>query len=74
MLDKKAVGGLIQKQRKSKGLRQEDVAGKTGLSRTYICDIENGRYSPSLETLMRLASALEVPVVALLPVENDLAH
>lgn len=67
MLDKKTLGAIIKKQRKLKGLRQEDVAEKAAISRSYVCDIENGRYAPSLETLVKLAAAIDVPVVNLFP-------
>lgn len=68
---KKQVGVLIQNQRKSKGLRQEDLAAKSGLSRSYICDIENGRYAPSVETLFKISGALGVQAVELLPRESE---
>lgn len=67
MLDKRKIGELIMKARREKGLTQEDVAVLTGLSRSYICDVENGRYAPSLETLMRLSLAFNVPVCQFVP-------
>lgn len=66
MLDKKVLGLKIKEVRKTKNMRQDDLAIKSNLSRTYICDIENGRYTPSLDTLLRLASVLEVPVTDLI--------
>lgn len=60
MLDKKAVGKLIQDCRKLKRLKQSEVARLTGLSRNYLSDIENGRYMPSVETISKLATCLEL--------------
>ncbi|MBO2943610.1 helix-turn-helix transcriptional regulator [Paenibacillus sp. F411] len=60
MMDKKLIGKIIQSQRKSKKLRQYEVSEKTGLSRNYISDIENGRYMPSVETLSKLANFLDL--------------
>nr|DAP60126.1 MAG TPA: helix-turn-helix domain protein [Caudoviricetes sp.] len=32
----------------------------TGVSRSYICDIETGRMSPSMKTLMRITDSLSL--------------
>jgi transcriptional regulator with XRE-family HTH domain len=71
MLDKKAMGALIQRRRKDQGMRQEDVSEKSGLSRSYICDVEKGRYIPSIDTLLKIAGALGVPVTDLMPLDQD---
>ncbi|AIQ29320.1 iduronate sulfatase [Paenibacillus sp. FSL P4-0081] len=55
MLDKKALGATIKKLRKEKKLKQIEVSTITNLSRNYISDIENGRYSPSLDAILKLA-------------------
>lgn len=60
MLDKKALGDLIQEKRRAKGLRQSDVSDKIGVTRNYLSDIERGRYSPSVKTLMKLAAVLDL--------------
>jgi len=59
-MDKKVIGKIIQNQRKNKKMRQYEVSEKTGLSRNYISDIENGRYMPSVETLSKLANCLDL--------------
>ncbi|WP_211746395.1 helix-turn-helix transcriptional regulator [Paenibacillus sp. Marseille-Q4541] len=59
-MDKKKLGKVIQDQRKQKHMRQYQVSEKTGLSRNYISDIENGRYMPSVETLAKLAICLDL--------------
>ncbi len=44
------------------GLRQEDLAAKTGVSRQTIISIERGRYNPSLELAWKLARMLGVTI------------
>ena len=60
------VGGKIRTARKNARMTQADVARATGLSRTYLGDIENNRYNPSQATLRKIAAAVRVPVDALL--------
>lgn len=55
MLDKKFLGQEIKKQRRSLGYTQSEVSVATKLSRNYISDIENGRYSPSVDSLSKIA-------------------
>ena len=44
------------------GLRQEDLAARTGVSRQTIISIERGRYNPSLELAWKLARMLGVTI------------
>lgn len=55
MLDGKKLGALIQSKRKEQHLKQTEMAEALGLSRTYLSDIENGRYLPSTKTLSKIA-------------------
>lgn len=57
---KKFIGKLVKNARTNKKLTQLEVSKKTSISRNYISDIENGRYMPSVETLMTLAYLLEI--------------
>ncbi|WP_243119976.1 helix-turn-helix domain-containing protein [Clostridium tertium] len=57
---KKEIGSIIKEARKSKNMTQQFLADKCCLSRSYISDIESGRYSPSLETLLNISSELEI--------------
>ena len=52
--------------RRRRGLTQEALAAKAGLSRTYLARLETARQDPTLSTLVKLAKALGVPVTALL--------
>ena len=46
----KGIGERIKEARKSVRLTQVELARKTGLSRSYIGDIEKDRYNPSIST------------------------
>lgn len=60
MLSKKEMGAAIKQRRKEKGIKQSDVSLSTGISRSYISDIENGRYRPSVDALSKLATCLDL--------------
>lgn len=61
-----SVGKRLRDARLQQGLTQADLEKATGLKRSHISRIENGWRMPSLETLSRLAGALNIPLVALL--------
>lgn len=55
----RALGDRVREHRQQRTLTQEDVAHLAGLHRTYLTHVETGRVNPSLETLARLALALD---------------
>jgi transcriptional regulator with XRE-family HTH domain len=59
------IGKRIRELRAAKKLSQGDLEKRTGLLRCYISRVENGHTVPALETLERLAAALEVEVYQL---------
>jgi transcriptional regulator with XRE-family HTH domain len=59
------IGSRLRKLREERKLSQGDVEKRTGLLRCYISRVENGHTIPSIETLERLASALEIPLYQL---------
>ena len=56
------IGIRLKKLREDRSLSQGDIEKRTGLLRCYISRVENGHTVPSLETLERLAAALEIPL------------
>jgi transcriptional regulator with XRE-family HTH domain len=56
-------GKKVREIRKREGVSQESLADLAGLDRTYISDIENGKRNVSIETIFKIADALETPVV-----------
>ena len=60
MVDAALIGRVIQELRMSKGLSQEVLSGLAGLDRTHYSKIERGLRSPTIETLFKIAGALEM--------------
>ncbi len=60
------IGKKIKFIRKSMGINQNKLAQLSGISNTYLSDIENLRTVPSLKTLNSLAIALKVSLKDLL--------
>lgn len=59
------IGIRLRGARKRSGMIIDDLAQKTGLSRAFISQIENGKASPSLESIERIAQALNIPLSSL---------
>ncbi len=64
-ISKKAIGNMIRDKRSALRLSQEELADRAGLHRTYISDLERGARNPTLDSLERLAAALEISTAAL---------
>jgi len=58
-------GRILREARTAKGLTQEELAFRAGMSVPYLSDIERGRSSPSLTMMVDLAVALEIHLVDL---------
>jgi transcriptional regulator with XRE-family HTH domain len=56
------IGTSIRAHRLQKGLSQGDIEKKTGLLRCYLSRVENGHTVPSLDTLSKIAQALDLPI------------
>src|ERR1700730_18705510 len=56
------IGTTIRGYRLQKGLSQGDIEKKTGLLRCYLSRLENGHAVPSLDTLSKIAQALDLPI------------
>jgi CheY-like chemotaxis protein len=66
---KKPFGSAVRKWRGRLGVSQEELAGRAGLHRTYICDVERGARNVSLESIEKLARALEISTATLFSYE-----
>jgi transcriptional regulator with XRE-family HTH domain len=60
------MGSEIRRQRKAKGLSQEELAELAGLNRNYVGFVERAERSPRAVTIFRLARALGVHPAELL--------
>lgn len=56
------IGETIRSFRLQKGMSQGDIEKRTGLLRCYLSRVENGHTVPSLETLARIANAMDLPL------------
>jgi transcriptional regulator with XRE-family HTH domain len=59
------IGDRLRALREVKKLSQGDIEKRTGLLRCYISRVENGHTVPAIETLEKLARAMEVPLYQL---------
>lgn len=59
------IGERLRELRESKNLSQGEIEKRSGLLRVYISRVENGHTVPGIETLEKLARALEVPMYQL---------
>ena len=59
------ISDRLRALREQKNLSQGDIEKRTGLLRCYISRVENGHTVPAIETLEKLARALEVPLYQL---------
>ena len=56
------IGRFVRQLRESKGLTQDQVASKTGISYQFLSGLENGRENFSIDVLESLSQALGVPL------------
>jgi transcriptional regulator with XRE-family HTH domain len=56
------IGIMIRSFRLQRGMSQGDIEKRTGLLRCYLSRVENGHTVPSLDTLSKIAHALDVPL------------
>lgn len=65
------MASSIKKHRLRKGWSQSRLARESGVSQTYISELEAGKWSPNISILRKLAAALEIPVSFLLEDEVE---
>jgi transcriptional regulator with XRE-family HTH domain len=59
------IGERLRDLREAKELSQGDIEKRTGLLRCYISRVENGHTIPAIETLEKMARAMEIPLYQL---------
>ena len=50
----------IKERREQLGISQKELAEKVGISQSFLCDIEQGRSKPSIDTAIKIAQVLNV--------------
>lgn len=68
----KEIGPKIRTLRKRRNITQEKLSELSGISTQHLCRIENTVRNPSLETIYRIAYALETTPEILLGIEKDI--
>ena len=58
-------GEKVAELRRKQHLSQEELADKCGIHRTYIGSIERGEKSPTLNTIEKIATGLNVKIIDL---------
>ena len=61
-----AFGQVVRRLRESRQWSQENLAEKADLNRSYVGEVERGKVIPSLNTMDKLATALEISLPELL--------
>ena len=59
------IGNRLRALREEKKLSQGEIEKRTGLLRCYISRVENGHTVPAIETMEKMARALEIPMYQL---------
>ncbi len=56
----------VKEWRERRGLTQEKLADRAGISRGFLARLETARHDPKLSTLEKIAKALKVDIAKLL--------
>ena len=65
------MGKIIRKLRNEKGLSQDVLSGLAGIGRSHLTMIETGKKKANVETLWRVADALDLPLSHLFRLLED---
>ncbi len=68
------VGMAIRQEREQQGLTRAMLAGRAGLTKKVIENIERASYSPTLQQLNAVSAALNIDLIALLKRADSAAH
>ena len=71
---KASLGTAIRHKRSALGISQGELALRAGLHRTYVSDLERGTRNPSIESIEKLARALDVSVAKLFEAAGNGKH
>lgn len=71
-MDSDYLSKIIRFHRKKAGLTQKELADLAGIGKTAVFDLEKGKPTVKLQTLLQVLSALNIRLVAHSPVMDDL--
>lgn len=66
------IGQQIRKYRKEKGMTQKQLADLLDTTQQNLAQYENGKRNPKIETLKKIARALEIPLIELQDIDSEL--
>lgn len=69
-----SLGNRIRQTRTQKGITLQELSERSGLSKGFICQLENDKASPSLQALDRLSTGLGVPIAFLFLSDEERIH
>jgi HTH-type transcriptional regulator/antitoxin HipB len=69
MIDVNKLGNLIRKNRKNAGLSQIELAQLAGIGKTAVFDIEKGKESIKLKTLLAILTVLNIEIIIKSPID-----
>lgn len=59
----------IKARREELGISQKELAERAKISQSFLCDIEQGRCKPSIDTAVKLAEVLDITDIKFFEVE-----
>lgn len=68
---KELISNTVYEIRAKKGLTQEELAEKTGVTRQTIIAIEKGNYTPSVLLALKIAGVFKISVENLFKISHD---
>jgi HTH-type transcriptional regulator / antitoxin HipB len=71
MKNVKELGNLIRENRKNAGLSQIELAQLAGIGKTSVFDIEKGKESVKLKTLIAVLKVLNIEVIIKSPLDKN---
>ncbi len=69
-----SLGTRIRQTRNQKAITLQELSDRSGLSKGFICQLENDKASPSLQALEKLAGSLGVPIAYLFLTPEEKIH
>lgn len=71
MINVKKIANIIRENRKNAGLTQIELAQLAGIGKTAVFDIEKGKESIKLKTLMAVLKVLNIEVIIKSPIDHS---
>ncbi|TNM60339.1 helix-turn-helix domain-containing protein [Aliirhizobium smilacinae] len=60
------IGKNVRRIRKIRGITQEELSFRSGFTRAYLSELENGRSNPTISSIERIAQELGVTIIDLI--------